>query len=1703
MNVLAIGLLLVIAFSLRLQFATIDKPARMLQALIIRHVCLTAAVLGAVILLYLGLGRAGSPLIPRAERLRMQHVGYYTRPELGITFRAVVQGAENTIEDGFRHSALSPGEMLRFQPVESSEPESRIGGWVVDAAASSQPLRIGGICRNLPEEWWLVDGDSLALVSLQGPLPRYLSFRLHRREDPNHPGKRLDDYEYSQGAWQDGRFVPDAGGAHISIPQPMLQNGRRLIDMLRATPEFRADWVRLTGQIPNLYQPAWEEVLHQLIWAREIERNPSSRMGTILPAHLLRTGRLAVFKNGRRLQPAGHTGPIQVQTSGGNSPLPVSYGLEARTALSFLLPLRPERETGIGPVLPLRFPKPASWHLPPAGNRDRFIVTSSDSYIPLFGYQIGEPNGKHAYHAVVSPSKDFRVFEVNTGYSRTPWRAGERHLLGDYDQGALVQIIDPEPSVPFSGRLALGLLVLHTGLFILVLRGQPHFFPRRRPPSRTSDALDVTWAHLWVGTLSLLCVRLILAYRCSLLPPDDASSSELVSVFQKSLHTSQLGLLIIPGLLLLVRLAAQSPLYWLRDGLLSLAEWGERMHARVAARFSENVADGCGTVLTFLSWVPCFTWIVLGAVGGSNESVGGFLRISHGAHLLLVLVFAAIAPTLLLRQPWWRVAHLLVATLLILGVMLGVGDIGSAIYLMSLAIMAGCLLFWGRVSARGIWRPGLGAGLLGGILLLLMLAPTALRIASPLYRGTPPSWPSPTFYYRLITFGRTEAAWLQGTGTGGEIKVDLMLRNSQQNWQMLHYAAQGRYAPTGYGRAPLSNAGMNYPTSLVDCTYATYLLSEHGMLVGWLVILLYVGIMAAIFLGIRLLPTSLGHRMVPLVLIGAFFGCNSLYMASANLGLVPFTGQNIPFLGLYSWGDLVQCAILLSMAVWLLRFDLRAVAAGRVRREPLAQQSARLSLLLVSAWSLVLLGRLLFLPGDYRNDHDFDPVMFTKLASRLPISENPDAVLQLDGVQLKRAYPSVQLMAIERYYLDQLNARPDKLSPKGGLYYLQGTSFRDGSASGYRVALNREYFRLVSPFRGNSLWTGAVTAASAGRNPTLSVLGRPFSLSLAATGHAGSISLTGNEAVLGNRSVLLRETDAPGAMLYAELKRSGDGLTLHVKHRSGAGKVLVNGEAADTDSKGQPLREMDILAIESGTHRRYNLVYLGLRAPVLAFAQWRNGRYQRVFPEGRTLPMLYSLCEAADNAGSRMPSELPLSIDLPLQRAVQSHLRRWAMRQRDFRSGDPLTGKRVGVTLIDAFDGGVLTLGSWPFAAPDDPDFERRVISASPLDQERLVSNHNFKSHVVGSTIKPLVFSAVATQYHRKFDLARMRVLGYGRVHDRVGHLKLERSYACETEPEIGMRDFLIRSRDWPELVIGFLGLTLDPNDWDQVSEAHGHPADVSLGGTQYALDFRRAKESPFTLNDLEKGGVARPRTEAMDRTLLFRGLKSLFNVGVTADRKALQFGITRQYLPTFANQYTGAEDHRYARNYQLLHAQPEPVDLRPYDWQSLRGHAVSFLLGGGPGQWNNVTMAECMARVATGRAVNASLEPGNRTFGSLPPPLNDSAWRNLHLIQPLCAVATSPAGTAYGLGSAVQPGYTAIFKTGTLEQAKGRDETETLMFVVGKMRNGSFIPGATVAGFLHLESAHKAKAPWRRVPFARPLVNEICRYLERRGGLP
>lgn len=139
----------------------------------------------------------------------------------------------------------------------------------------------------------------------------------------------------------------------------------------------------------------------------------------------------------------------------------------------------------------------------------------------------------------------------------------------------------------------------------------------------------------------------------------------------------------------------------------------------------------------------------------------------------------------------------------------------------------------------------------------------------------------------------------------------------EQVWGGRAYAAGG-WTGTGFAGTVLLGRGIPTAVSFAENTFSVYILSEHGALGGIAVLLTYLALLGVVAVWITRVhgtvqDTPLGLAVVALVVGGiAWLTVPAVYVAASNLGVVPLTGQNMPFLGLNSWADVVLVSGLMT-----------------------------------------------------------------------------------------------------------------------------------------------------------------------------------------------------------------------------------------------------------------------------------------------------------------------------------------------------------------------------------------------------------------------------------------------------------------------------------------------------------------------------------------------------------------------------------------------------------------------------------------------------------------------------------------------------------------------------------------------------------------------------------------------------------------------
>jgi hypothetical protein len=156
----------------------------------------------------------------------------------------------------------------------------------------------------------------------------------------------------------------------------------------------------------------------------------------------------------------------------------------------------------------------------------------------------------------------------------------------------------------------------------------------------------------------------------------------------------------------------------------------------------------------------------------------------------------------------------------------------------------------------------------------------------------------------------------------------------EQIWGGRAYAASGL---VGHGLAGPTVIGRGVPATVSDAenAFSVYLIAEHGFLGGLAVLAAYI-VMAIV----PLVVLWSIHRVPPegtrpddtaiAVLVGGtlLITVPAVYVAASNLAMVPLTGQNMPFLGLNAWSDVMFVGGIVS-AILAVLLDTSLVADNR------------------------------------------------------------------------------------------------------------------------------------------------------------------------------------------------------------------------------------------------------------------------------------------------------------------------------------------------------------------------------------------------------------------------------------------------------------------------------------------------------------------------------------------------------------------------------------------------------------------------------------------------------------------------------------------------------------------------------------------------------------------------------------------------------
>lgn len=1693
-----------------------------------------------LVLHYIGTSREGSPLIPQEKKLRLQQSGYYVADNQIFHFVGTSPSGDKPWT-GFVHPSLVEREYLDIVP--PTKPEEP---WHVRSNTSRLPIRIDGRCINVPSDAWLDAGVPLRLEFKSGDIIRYLSVRVHGGASRTRQDRDKLELEYQQGTMAGSATTPEASGWVRLTPVP-LRDAQQL-DKILNDADLKKHWA---AGYPLTNFPQVARALGALMIVRESRSITTSRVALMSNTTLLRDSDVALFYNDKRVETAGGEFDAPVSLGAGKLSFRVSFGLNNSKSLRLNVSTQHPDSSRVWEASLVESP---SWPLPP-NLATMFLITSSDNLIPMDGYVIQTGNRTHPFYAKVSPpgigngsggakqssaSKDGvrrssdSHFYIQDGLKNDLVEIGKSISLGDEMQGVNIKFVRAQPQTELTthffwhrwggliaklGTGPIALAAIAGNLCVLLLCTMYR--------ERRKKILNPSWLLANGMVYGILAVRLILAYRVALLPPSDLSGGD-PEVFADALNVSLLTFCLVPPLLqivlLLVHYLSDNAKFksWIiqLDTIKVDSAWGRFAHFPFAPLLPLAVlliALMIMKVYNATSWL--YLAIVLAMIWYTWQLFSVENDTSKSSRNKLI---CRMRPFLLIATAWILFALL--------------HDPGALIYMLGFMPMLGLICVWdtGRTQ-RNITTIAPLLSIL--TVFILVFLPAHLPLTA---LGDIPGVAGRTIFYRIATFTNQISDLYLAKNHHYALRLNELHENTAQAWQMLAYATQGRIKPLGYGMAPLMNAGLQYKVSLSDGVFPTYFLPEHGIWDGLAVLGLYISLGLACFVGACQFSESktprFNWRAWPLALIGGYFSFNTLYMALADINALPFTGQNIPMLGLYSISDAGVNFCLLACVTWLLHYGVQDLSATHIKwkdaiehlcngkRVNKGQRTA--TLLLFSIVIFVCYGwtanRLLNLSEANVTTYNLPADVLDALDKQVSgLSEALTTGNEAQGdehpiIDLSQLSGATQ---IERYYLADLNGRSNAFDPDSGLFYLERVGGnKDDDPRSYRVRLNRNYFLLPSPFPKKTDPLGIVTSGNEAAELKIYKLDNATSLHMTKDVDPKTISLDDGRSESCGSTVEL-SSKLQGNKILCELRRDGKVLKLKAKMppSKDTWKVYINGkQLSPNDTHEEALNDLDIVVVSvkrrSKEYRRYNLLVVTNDKPILAITQWRNGRYVRQCTEKSLSTFVDLLGKAGDQLNrevtNRKPvKEINLSFHLSLQRDLQENLERWATTSKmgeRYRENDIEKTKRLAVTVLDAFNGDVLAMSQWPYLDANDPNFKENLADLSGTLQERGVLNHNLGNHEVGSTIKPVILSTVATQFWPDYDVSQLMIHGWEPNHRAFAGVWLSGSYGCEYTENMTTSEMIVKSYDGAIILLGMLGLVSQKEDWAKVLRPISKAPEFTFKGKNLQFDIQRLNETGrgvFT-NDT----VPRPQAHNMGEALLFKGLKDLFDVAISPDSEqatGLFYDTAQQYFPSLIGDIKEPKKIPLAMHRCL----PQTVEFNPEHFQDTRQDIISLFLGSSQCHWNNLTMAQTAARIATGRKVKARFEPSDRSkqtdFPLMPAPLNNFVWRRENLLRPMEQVGTR--GTAAAMNGWVErklPGgqWHAIFKTGTVEPSERKPQSETLMFVIGKMDSaGTFVPGRTIAGYLYLEQAKNDKTdPFKKFDFAKTVLPAVTEYLKK-----
>ncbi len=972
--------------------------------------------------------------------------------------------------------------------------------------------------------------------------------------------------------------------------------------------------------------------------------------------------------------------------------------------------------------------------------------------------------------------------------------------------------------------------------------------------------------------------------------------------------------------------------------------------------------------------------------------------------------------------------HWLLLTALFLGVPLLIpafaGDTGGVLggfaFWIPVAILTLCLKPTSRAMA---W----GTGLVAAILALWFLAAWGLPLLAEKRPG------SLRAMYRITAFVEGPGAArrlldLQARGQVGQLYGAL-----EHTWENQTMARLGGVEGLGYGAAPSRASQIRQDTVQLDSVFSFFILSEHGAIGGLCLLGLFACPLAVgLMLARKRVHTG---QALALVLAGALFLEASLH-ALMNVGLLPFTGRNLPLLSVNSGSDLLRWTLLLGLMVQALFWGQDPSKEGlpplTEAFAPYTRASARTPYPVAVRRALVTLGVVVLAWSAWGIQRTQLTEPTFNLASRLFEALKVrlrDGRLRLVEDEASGAFQLVAKQVRPGSMLEQEVARFNAL-PR---LHQQGLSDEGIQADPSRRQPGLRIGSRLFTFRGGvSDYDEAMNAL---RELDSVQPNRRRTLMFLVTNHQHELGEEGDMAAPPEGAELAEGLPEP--------EGPPQGIIINPAFATPHEMKLAQGTAEIPEAKNY--------AVEMKDRRK-------TRIPLAGWA-WVSGRYRLVTSPRWPLPdylagtLGHPLLREATGG---KPMVITIDPELQQMAAQQAQVSGRIVHDDLLKRLHPkhrseigkIRPPRVALSVIEVGSGEILAMSGWPRSSPGtswkrDANGEwlppSRWLSASSraVLAQKYLGEKNFDLLVMGSASKPLW---AAMTLLRKPELGKslfVRGSGEPKEHSIFG-VAIGAPWDVHTSTAwLDLPTYLAQSDNAYQVRIGFLGLA-------EKTERGGVAGVSNPAAKQEAMDgkgtpWRQFPSFPPAIR-LSLKEPSRIRLGSLADSELAKDFQQRFDV---------QLGSVSGRDPGGSEQLFRQEQISFWSGDEAHDAQP-PAEFARYrspaksilDFASIDSSRkfVGMLLGGQENQWNNLQFPAALSQLVTGQPITPHLLKGVEVKSGRPAFSAQEVRQLAPVRQGMARVITRGTATSYlapilsQLRALEHKGWVAYGKTGTMQ---------------------------------------------------------------------